>query len=270
MRFTSLASGSSGNCTYLGTDETHLLIDAGISCKRIDDNLKDLGIRAEELSGILITHEHSDHIQGLKTMCKKHHVPVYGTKETLEVIQKTDKKREIDPGLFHPVLPDSPFLIGDFSICPFSNSHDAVNPVGYRAEAGGCSAAVATDLGIYSEYTIKHLLGLDVLLLESNHDIRMLEAGPYPFALKRRILGSKGHLSNESAGRLLCELLHDNIRHIFLGHISRENNFEELAYETVCSEIETGSVPYHAKDFPLSVAPRDHMSEIVYVEKPVS
>ncbi len=263
MRFASLASGSSGNCTYIGTDHTHLLIDAGISCRRIDENLKSLGVRGDELSAVLITHEHTDHIQGLKVFCKKHHVPVYATSKTIEVLKHMDSKGELDAELFRPVLPDGEIAVGDFLVRPFSNSHDAVDPVGYRVSDGKYSAAVATDLGIYSEYTIQNLIGLDVLLLESNHDIRMLEAGPYPFPLKRRILGARGHLSNESAGRLLNEILHEGMRHVFLGHISKDNNFEELARETVCTEIETGNCPYHAQDFPITTAHRDSMSEVI-------
>ncbi len=265
MRFVSMASGSSGNCSYIGTDHTHVLVDAGISCKRIDESLKSLGVKAGELDGIFVTHEHSDHIQGLRVLCKKYQVPVYATAETLDAIRKSDKKKEIDEELFHAVTADEKMMIGDIEMCPFSNSHDAANPVGYRAEACGHSVAVVTDLGTYSQYTINHLLGLDALLLEANHDVRMLEVGPYPFSLKRRILGNRGHLSNESAGHLLNELLHDGTKHIYLGHISKENNFEDLAYETVCTEIETGSSPYHAKDFPITVAKRDGLSEVIFL-----
>ena len=265
MRFVSLASGSSGNSSYIGTDHTHILIDAGISCKRIDDSLHSLGIKSDELNGIFITHEHSDHIQGLRIMSKKHHVPIYGTSETLEAIHRMDKKQEIDPQLFCPVNPDEPVTVGEITVNPFSNSHDAVNPVGYRVDAAGYSVAVVTDLGVYSQYTLNHLQKLDAMLIESNYDVRMLEAGPYPFPLKRRIVGNRGHLSNENAGHLLNEILHDEVQHIYLGHISKENNFEELAYETVCSEIETGETPYHAKDFPITVAKRDSMSDVIFL-----
>lgn len=265
MRFVSIASGSSGNCIYVGNDHTHLLFDAGITCKRIDSGIQSLGIKAEDLSGIFITHEHSDHISGLRVFSKKHHIPIYGTKETLQAIAGLDKKSEIDPQLYCAVAPDEAVQVGDFCVMPFANSHDAANPVGYRASADGHSAGIVTDLGVYSQYTINHLLGLDVLLLEANHDIHMLEVGPYPFSLKRRILGNRGHLSNESAGQLLGELLHDRMKHVFLGHLSKENNYAELAYETVCCEINMGENPYHAGDFPISVARRDEMSEIIQI-----
>lgn len=265
MRFVTIASGSSGNCTYIGTDHTHLLVDAGISCKRIDIGVQDLGIKPEELNGVLITHEHSDHINGLRVFSKKHHVPLYGTKETLEAIERMDVKKEIDPELYRPVRADEQIVVGDFIVTPFSNSHDAANPVGYRAEADGHAVGVVTDLGVYSQYTINHLLGLDAVLLEANHDVHMLEAGPYPFPLKRRILGQKGHLSNEAAGHLLNELLHDGMKHIVLGHLSKENNYAELAYETVCCEVNMSENQYNSGDFPITVARRDAMSEVIYI-----
>lgn len=263
MRFATIASGSSGNCTYIGTDNSHIIVDAGIACKRIGEGLGKLGIKPSELDGVFITHEHSDHIAGLRVFSKKYNVPIYGTKETLDVISRLDKKGEIDKELYHAVLPDERVMVGDFTVTAFSNSHDAVNPVGYRAEAQKKAVGVVTDLGVYSQYTISHLLGLDAVLLEANHDIKMLEAGPYPFALKRRIMGSKGHLSNEAAGQLLNELLHDGMKHILLGHISKENNYEELAYESVCCEVNMSENQYSAKDFPITVAKRDAMSEVI-------
>lgn len=265
MRFVSLASGSSGNSIYLGTDHTHILIDAGISCRRIDTGLKELGIKSNELDGIFITHEHSDHIQGLRTLSKKYHVPIYATEETLEQIERLDRKGEIDTALFRSILPDIPLTLGDMTIHPFSNSHDAVNPLAYRVESQGKSAAVVTDLGTYSDYTIRNLEYVDAILLESNHDIHMLETGSYPYYLKRRILSSVGHLSNDACGELLNAILHDGIQYIFLGHLSKENNYEELAYETVSLAITMGDTPYKGKDFPIIVAKRDQMSEVVYI-----
>ena len=156
------------------------------------------------------------------------------------------------------VRADEPFHLGDLTVEPFRISHDAADPVGYRLAHNGKQCAVATDMGCYDDYTIDHLKGLDVLLLESNHDVRMLQAGRYPYYLKRRILGEKGHLSNETAGRLLGEVLHDGIRRIFLGHLSKENNYEELAYETVCGEVTMGDNPWQSGDFQISIAHRDH------------
>ncbi len=265
MRMVSISSGSSGNCIYIGSEDTHILVDAGISNKRIEAGLKELELSPRDLSGILITHEHSDHIKGLGVLSRKYNVPIYSTRETLNEIQDSKSLGEIPEELFNPVLPDVGFKVGDLEVKPFSIDHDAANPVAYRLENIGKSVAVATDMGHYSQYIIDHLQGLDAILLEANHDVKMLEAGPYPYYLKRRILGDYGHLSNENAGRLLSRVLHDNMKHIFLGHLSKENNYEELAYETVSLEITEGDTPYKASDFPITVAKRDTLSQIVTV-----
>ena len=264
MRFASIASGSSGNCIYTGSDRTHLLIDAGISAKKIEQGLRELGLTGNEMDGILITHEHSDHICGLGVVLRKYHIPVYATERTIRRILATSSLGGMPRELFHVIRSDEPFEVGDLTVDPIHISHDAADPCAYRIEHEGKAAAVMTDLGEYSEYTVSHLQNLDVLLLEANHDIRMLEIGPYPYYLKQRILGARGHLSNESAGHLLCDVLHDKIRHIFLGHLSKENNYPDLAYESVKVEISLGDCPYRGSDFPITVASREKMSEIVY------
>ena len=265
MRFVSIASGSSGNCIYAGTDTTHILVDAGISARRIEKGLSEVGLKATELSAICITHEHSDHIKGLGVLARKYEVPIYGTEGTLREISKTKSLGEYPEELLHPVLPDVDFSVGDMTVQPFHIDHDAADPVAYRIHSGTKSIAVATDLGHYNQYTIDHLLDLDAVLLESNHDIRMLETGPYPYYLKRRILGDFGHLSNENAGRLLNCILNDRLKYILLGHLSKENNMPELAYETVRLEVDMGDSPYQASDFRMAVAKRDEMSEILTV-----
>ena len=263
MRFVSIASGSSGNCIYAGTDSTHILIDAGISNKRIEQGLNEIGVTGNEISGIVITHEHSDHVKGLGVLARKHGLPIYGTKETLEEISSMTSLGKYPKELYRPISADVDFTIGDMSILPFHIDHDAVNPVGYRIKNGNKSVAVATDMGHFDEYIIEHLQNLDAILLESNHDIKMLETGRYPYYLKRRILGAHGHLSNETAGRLLNHIVHDNLKSIVLGHLSKENNYAELAYETVKLEITQGNNPYSGSDFPITVAKRDEMSEII-------
>ena len=265
MRMVSIASGSSGNCIYVGSDGTHILVDAGISNKRIEQSLHEIGVEARDLSGILVTHEHSDHIKGLGVLARRKAIPIYGTKETLTQIKASKSLGEIPEELLRPILPDADFSIGDLKILPFSIDHDAANPVAYRVSEGRKSVAVSTDMGHYSQYIIDHLQNLDALLVEANHDVRMLEAGPYPYPLKRRILSDFGHLSNENSGRLISTILHDGIRHIFLGHLSQENNIPELAYETVRLEIDQSDTEYQAKDFNISVARRDRMSEIITI-----
>ena len=263
MRLVSIASGSSGYCIYIGSDNTHILVDAGISNKRIEQGLNEIGLKGNDINAVVITHEHSDHTKGLGVLARKYGVPIYGTKETLEEIGEMKYLGEYPRELFCPVRPDVEFTVGDLNIQPFSIDHDAANPVAYRVNHGRRNVAVATDMGHYDQYVIDHLQGLDALLLESNHDVNMLETGPYPYYLKRRILGDHGHLSNENAGRLLNCILHDRMKKILLGHLSKENNYAELAYETVRLEIDEGDCPYGGADFSITVAGRDQMSEIV-------
>ena len=263
MRFVSIASGSSGNCIYVGTDQTHILVDVGISAKRIEQGLFEVGLKPSELSAVCITHEHSDHIRGLGVLARKYQIPIYGTAGTLKEIKKIKSLGEYPEELFHPVLLDVDFAVGDLTVKPFHIDHDAADPVAYRIQTDLKAVAVATDLGHFNQYTIDHLLDLDAVLLESNHDLRMLETGPYPYYLKRRIMGDFGHLSNENAGRLLNCILNDRLKHILLGHLSKENNLPELAYETVKLEVDEGDCPYRASDFHIAIAGRDHMSEII-------
>ena len=263
MRLCSIASGSSGNCIYAGSDKTNILIDAGISGKRVEQGLNSIGITGKELDAVMITHEHSDHIKGLGVLARKQGIPICATKKTYEAILACPTLGKIPEGLYHEIKPDCPVEIKDLHIDPFSISHDAADPVGYRISCGSRSAAVATDMGVYDTYIINHLRDLDVLLLEANHDVHMLEVGTYPYYLKRRILGNQGHLSNEMAGQLLCEILHDHMKHIVLGHLSKENNYPALAYETVCAEVTMGDNPYRSKDFPISVAKRDEVGEVI-------
>ena len=263
MRLCSIASGSSGNCIYTGGEHTHLLVDTGISKKRVEEGLKALDIKGEELNGILITHEHIDHVQGLGVFSRKYEVPIYATKGTIEAIKKISSIRKMPEGLFHENQTDETFTLGELNVEPFKISHDANKPSGYRIGDGKKSVAVATDLGKYDDYTVEHLKNLDAIVLEANHDLKMLEVGPYPYPLKRRVAGDKGHLSNELSGRLLCDILHDNLKHVVLGHLSKENNYEELAYETVKLEVTLGDNPYKGDDFPITVAKRSSVSEII-------
>lgn len=265
MRLCSIASGSSGNCIYVGNDNTHILVDTGISKKRIDEGLHELGVKGEELNGILITHEHSDHIQGLGVFSRKYQIPIYATKGTIAGIKAYKSLGNLPDGLLHEIEVDKNFNVGDIEVHPFAISHDANQPSGYRMNYQEKSVAVATDLGKYDEYIVENLTNLDALLLEANHDIHMLEVGPYPYVLKRRVMGDKGHLSNELSGRLLCDILHEKLQGVVLGHLSKENNYAELAYETVKLEITMGNNPYKGDDIPLFVAKRDSISNVITV-----
>lgn len=263
MKFCSISSGSSGNCIYAGSDTTSVLVDAGISGARIERGLNAIDMTTKDMDGILVTHEHSDHIKGIGVLARRYGLPIYATKGTIDYIKGSTSIGKIPTDLLHVICADMDFEIGDLRIHPFAISHDAAEPVGFRIMHEEKTCAVATDMGCFNDYTVDNLRNLDVLLLESNHDVRMLEAGRYPYYLKRRILSEHGHLSNETAGQLLGDLLHDNIRHVFLGHLSHENNYEALAYETVSQEVTNGDNPYNSKDFNITIAHRDRISESV-------
>ncbi len=263
MRFTSIASGSSGNCTYVGSDNTHILIDAGTSKKRIQEGLNKLELDFDDLDAIFVTHEHVDHIGALHTILKKHNIPVYATDGTIQGIRKSDKKNEMTGSVFCPVQADKSLCVGDMIVNPMTISHDALDPCGYRIYCGDKKIGVATDLGCYTDYTVECLSGCDALLIEANHDVKMLQAGPYPYMLKNRILGDKGHLSNEKSGELLCKILNDKMKGVFLGHLSKDNNYPELAYETVRVAVDMGDNPYSSGDFPIMVANRAELSPVI-------
>ncbi len=261
MELCSIASGSSGNCICVGSDDSHLLIDAGISGRRIEEGLHQLDLKCEELKGVLVTHEHIDHIAGLGVLARRYGLPIYATAGTKEAILRVKSLGKVDESLFREVEPEVDFVIGDLTVEPIAISHDAAEPVAYRIRHGEKSAAVITDLGTYDDELVAKLQDLDVLLLEANHDVNMLQVGPYPYPLKQRILGDRGHLSNERSGHLLGQLLHDGFKAAVLGHLSKENNYAKLAYETVRLEILNGDNPYRGDDFPVYVAKRDTPSE---------
>ncbi len=263
MRFTSIASGSSGNVSYIGTEDTHILVDAGVTMKAIGQGLSALDLCFSDIQAIFLTHEHIDHIRAIGTITRKYNIPVYGTLETLREVLLNKSMGEVRRELLFPLLPDRPVQVGDLSVSAFSIDHDAVNPVAYRIESGSRKVAVATDMGHADAYVREHLMGLDAMLVEANHDIQMLTSGPYPIALKRRILSDHGHLSNNNAGILIDDILNDGVRHVFLGHLSKENNLPELALRTVQKTIDQSESHFHAADFDITVAERDSISGIL-------
>ena len=242
-----------------------MLVDVGISCKKTVEGLNQLGLKGQDIDGILITHEHADHINGLGVMSRKFGIPIYATPGTIKAIKGIKSLGAIDEELFHEVNADEKMIVKDITVNPMRISHDAAQPVAYRFQYGGRKMAVVTDLGTYDEYTVESLKGMDALMLEANHDINMLQVGPYPYYLKQRILGKRGHLSNELSGKLLSRLLHDHLQAVCLGHLSRDNNLEELAYETVRLEIAMGDNAYKPDDFPIFVANRSELSQMVEI-----
>lgn len=257
MRFCNIASGSSGNCTYVGDDDTHIIIDAGISGKRIEAGLNELELTTSDVTGVLITHEHTDHIGGLGVLIRKYDIPVYATEGTISAIRSMPKFSGIPDHVFHVVKADRSFELGDFNILPVGISHDAAEPVAYRLDNKGRRVSIATDLGVYDDHIVECMSDSDILMLEANHDVRMLEAGSYPYRLKQRILGDKGHLSNDLCGRLLTKLISDRLQQVILGHLSKDNNMEELAYETVRLEVTMSDDDYRWGDFPVAIAKRN-------------
>lgn len=237
MRFCALASGSSGNCIYVGTGTTHILVDAGISCKRIEEALLSIDVDPDVISAVLITHDHSDHTQGAAVFCKRHKIPVYATAATLGFLEDRPSAA-YSPEQLKEVRADSSFVIGDIEIEPYRISHDALDPVSYVLSSGGRKLGMATDLGVFTDYTVDKMTGSDALYIESNHDINMLLVGPYPYPLKQRIHSEFGHLSNDDAAELILKLRSKRLKQVVLAHVSQDNNFADLAYETVRVALE--------------------------------
>lgn len=228
MKVHVLASGSAGNAIFLKNEHTSILIDAGISARRIKNSLAAIGTAIEDIDGVFITHEHSDHIKGLPTLLKKYRLPVYTRPATWEAMPF----KEPLPYECYRGLPES-VDIGTVKIEPFSISHDAADPVGFNFFCRGNKCSVATDLGFVTENVKKALALSDILVLESNHDTEMLEKGSYPWPLKKRIMSNRGHLSNIDAAWTIARLPRKTHTHVFLAHMSQENNRPELARETV-------------------------------------
>lgn len=252
MEFFTLASGSGGNAALLRTADAAVLLDAGISAKRITQMLEALGTPLDALSAILITHEHSDHIAGLRVFCKKCAAPVYASHGTAEAL--------------HDLLPESRlhtfdapggFSLGSLAVTAFCSSHDALDPVGFRIDAPDGSLGLLTDTGVVPNGAAEVLRGVNTLVLEANHDCGMLESGPYPYALKRRIAGERGHLSNLAAAEFAVQAVRQGTDEIVLAHLSKENNTPETARLTVAHCLARAGCEAR-----LSVAPRAAVSEV--------
>ncbi len=229
LKFQSFLSSSSGNATFITDDTVSLLVDCGANGKYITECMRRIGISPIKLSGILVTHEHRDHIAGIGVMSRKYNIPVYATEKTWNAIGDSigpirDENRKF-------VLPELNF--GSLSVKSFKIPHDAADPVGYRFESDDQSFTIATDIGHITNELESALIGSDAVIIEANHDEDMLNSGPYPFYLKKRILSDKGHLSNKKCGDFCAKLAETGTSSIWLGHLSSENNTPELAYKTV-------------------------------------
>ena len=257
LELCTLASGSSGNCLLVSSGNTHILVDAGISCRRITTALKAMGVDPKALSAVLVTHEHSDHIAGLATMTKQLAVPVYASRGTgMQLCYRIPFLEEV----LHTFTPGERFSLGGVEVETFATPHDAAQSTGYALSAGGKKAAVVTDLGHVTDEVTAGIRGAQLLVAEANHDVDWLQSGPYPYFLKSRILGDRGHLSNEAGAQLVCQAVEDGARTVVLAHLSRENNTPQRAYDVVCSALERAGVRV-GLDVRLEVAPSAQTGE---------
>lgn len=250
-----------GNCLYVESDNTKLLIDAGVSLKKIEKGLDTINVSPSSLDGILVTHEHSDHIQSLGNLSKKFNLPVFANSETFDAMPKqTDK---ISTENINKFKIKQKFSINDIEITPFAIPHDAANPCGFNISCNDDKISIATDIGHMTNEILKQLEGSKFVLLESNYDTEVLKLSKYPFSLKQRIAGPNGHLSNEIASKVINYLLHDNLKTAMLGHLSKESNFPELAYQTVVNELINSNSD--VSKLSLSVASRNEPSKLIHI-----
>ena len=258
----SLASGSSGNCYYLGTDTYGILIDAGIGIRTIKKRLKEVGIPMEHIVAVFITHDHADHIKSVGKLASDCGLPIYSTELVHQGIARNycvAPKLDSDKKII--IKKNEPFTLGDFTITPFHVPHDSTDCVGYRLEVENIRFCLITDIGHVTEEVQEEVSKANYLILESNHDREMLMKGPYPAFLKGRIAGADGHLSNTEAGELLANFASPNLRHVWLCHLSEENNHPVLAQKTVDGILRSyGIIP--GKDFKLEVLKRRNPSQV--------
>ncbi|NLD45769.1 MAG: MBL fold metallo-hydrolase [Clostridiaceae bacterium] len=262
IRFCSLFSGSSGNSLFVSAGRTKLLIDNGLSGKRIIEALISIGETPSDLSAILVSHEHSDHIRGVGVLSRKFDIPVYANERTWEGMERLIGPVNIKNKMYFNTGRE--FEIGNIFVKAFPIPHDANEPVGFNFFVGNKKVTSATDIGHMNKGLLSNFEGSDLLLIEANHDVEMLKVGPYPWALKKRIMGDNGHLCNEMAGKVVAYLAGKGTKHFLLGHLSKENNFPELAYQTVCNILCEKNID-PVNDIYLSVAMRDRAGKAVEV-----
>ena len=260
VRFCPVASGSSGNSIFVSTGGTRILIDAGVSGKKIEEGLKAINEDAANIDAIFVTHEHKDHIKGVGILSRRFDIPIYATEGTWEAMACdlgaiSRKNRCV-------IYSGENNVINDMCVKAFDIPHDAAQPVGYSIFAGGVKMSVATDMGHYNDEIKENIAQSNILLVEANHDIDMLKKGSYPYVLKQRILGLNGHLANITAGSLLGDIMCEKVRHVFLGHLSSDNNTPQKAYDTVKEVLKSRNISV-GKDVVLEMAKRDCVSSCI-------
>ena len=249
-----LASGSKGNSSYIASNNTKILIDVGMTCSYIVNKLKSINVMPEEIDAILITHTHSDHIAGLKVFLKKYKTTVFLTKKMYE-----DIKDKINISSF--VIIEDDFEVNDLHITLIKTSHDANDSLGYVVENNGKTAVYLTDTGYINQKNYNKLKNKNVYIMESNHDVEMLMSGSYPYHLKQRILGDYGHLSNHDSAIYLTKFIGNDTRHIFLAHLSEENNTPTLALSTLKEMLEEKNIDFTS----ISIAGQKERTEVIEI-----
>jgi phosphoribosyl 1,2-cyclic phosphodiesterase len=253
MRVCVLGSGSSGNCTFIEHGSTRLLIDAGLRFKSIVERLSNIGVDPTTLDGILISHEHSDHIEAAEILSRNFNIPVFISPRALDYAPA-----ELHNVRHYPIAADVPFQLGAVTVTPFSTPHDSVDPLAFALRAGSTRICVVTDIGFVSENVRDRILKADALIIESNHDLEMLKTGPYPWSLKQRVMSNFGHLSNEALAYFLAEYFDGSDRKVMLIHLSRQNNHPQIAYVSALRALEKKS-----KNTEVHLSLQEEVSEIL-------
>lgn len=250
-----LASGSTGNCLFVGDGETGILIDAGLSCRETERRLAEIGVCAAQIKAVCLTHEHSDHIAGLRALQSRHAIPLYANSGTIDAIRSNPEMARLEWNVFST---GSPFAIGGLVLEPFAVPHDACEPVGFTVSCAGARLALVTDIGMATRLVGERIKDCRAVVMEANHDERMLDEADRPWSLKQRIAGRQGHLSNAAAGRLLAETASPGLEVVFLCHLSQDCNRPDLAVETVRMAFASNG----RRPVPIKTAAPDRVSEV--------
>ena len=266
LRFISFGSGSSGNCYYLYTDTDSIMIDVGVGIRTLKKHFQNYGLRFEDVKRILVTHDHADHVKSVGSLSGDYKLPVYTTRKVHQGIERNYcVRKKIIPSFAHVIEKGEPLQMGDFRVTPFGVPHDSTDNVGYFVEAEGVNFCLITDAGHITEEMSGFIGRANYLVLEANHSEAMLQQGPYPQHLKDRILGPNGHLSNDACAEALAQFASPNLRHVWLCHLSEENNHPELARKTVEQILRSHGIVAGA-DFELEVLRRKTPSEVYKLE----
>jgi phosphoribosyl 1,2-cyclic phosphodiesterase len=261
MIFCPLYSGSSGNSIFVSSENTKILIDAGLPGKSIENAMNQIGQTTANVDAIFVTHEHIDHTKGIGVLSRKYDIPIYTNEQTWSAMEKSiGKIKEYNIKIFS----GNSISIKDMEVENFNISHDAACPNGYSVISEKKKVCIATDLGFFSQEVKNYIEDADIVLLESNHDIEMLKFGPYPYSLKRRILSNVGHLSNEDCGKAIVSITNNKFKNIILGHLSKTNNYPELAYQTVINILRENEIIL-GKELSINMAKRDMPSNYIEI-----